>query len=52
MGGGFGLYLVVDKLFLGGFNVTGPRAIFSALFILTGIQFSLFAMFFDMEEGK
>ena len=52
VGGGFGIYLVVDKFFFGGFNVTGPRAIFSALFILTGIQFTLFAMFFDMEEGK
>ncbi|PIE31260.1 glycosyl transferase family 2 [candidate division KSB3 bacterium] len=51
-GGGFGLYLVIDKFFWGGFNVTAPRAIFSALFILTGLQFSLFAMFFDMEEGR
>ena len=52
IGGGFGLYLFIDKLFFGGFNVTGPRAIFSALLILSGLQFSLFAMFFDMEEGK
>ena len=52
IGGGFGIYLLVDKLFFGGVNVTGPRAIFSALFILSGIQFTLFAMFFDMEEGK
>jgi len=52
VGGGFGFYLLMDKLFFGGYNVTGPRAIFSALFILSGIQLSLFAMFFDMEEGK
>lgn len=52
IGGGFGVYLFIDKLFFGGFNVTGPRAILSALLILSGLQFSLFAMFFDMEEGK
>ena len=52
IGGGFGGYLLLDKLFWGGFNVTGPRAIFSALFILSGIQFTLFAMLFDMEEGQ
>jgi glycosyltransferase involved in cell wall biosynthesis len=52
VGGGFGSYLVIDKLFFEGGNVTGPRAILSALFILSGIQFTLFAMFFDMEEGK
>lgn len=52
VGLGFGLYLVIDKLFFGGFNVTAPRAVFSALFILSGLQFTLFAMFFDMEEGK
>ena len=51
-GGGFGIYLVIDKLVFGGYNVTGPRSIFSALLILSGLQFSLFAMFFDMEEGK
>lgn len=51
-GSSFGLYLLTDKLFLGGFNVTGPRAILSALLILSGLQFSLFAMFFDMEEGN
>lgn len=47
-----GLYLVFDKLFLGGFAVSGPKAILVALTILIGLQFLLFAMFFDMEEGK
>lgn len=47
-----GLYLVIDKLFLGGTGVTGSRSILAALLLLTGIQFLLFAMFFDMEEGK
>ena len=47
-----GLYLVFDKLFLGGFAVSGPKAILVALTILIGLQFLLFAMLFDMEEGK
>ena len=47
-----GIYLVIDKLFYGGTNVTGPRTIFDALLIISGFQFLLFAMLFDMEEGK
>lgn len=47
-----GLYLIIDKLFFGGFNVTGPKAILVALILLVGVQFLLFAMLFDMEEGK
>lgn len=47
-----GAYLIVDKLFFGGFGVTAPRAILSALLLTSGFQFLLFAMFFDMEEGK
>lgn len=47
-----GLYLVVDKLFLGGAAVTGPRSILVALMLISGLQFLLFAMMFDMEEGK
>jgi len=47
-----GLYLAIDKFFLGGFAVTGPRSILAALMVLMGLQFLLFAMFFDMEEGK
>lgn len=52
VGGGFGLFMLVDKLFFSGSNVTGPRAVLSALFILSGMQLVLFAMFFDMEQGK
>lgn len=52
VGGGASLYLLLDKLFLGGFGVTAPRAVFCAVFLLAGIQFALFAMFFDMEESK
>jgi len=48
----FGFWLVVDWLFLGGYGVTGSRSILASLLMLTGLQFLLFAMFFDMEEGK
>lgn len=47
-----GLYLVINKLFFEGTAVTGSRSILSALMVLMGMQFLLFAMFFDMEEGK
>lgn len=47
-----GGYLVFDKLFLGGYGVTASRSILAALFLLSGLQFILFAMFFDMQEGK
>ncbi len=48
----YGLYLVADKIFWGGFAVSGSRSVFCALMVLSGLQFLLFAMFFDMEEGK
>lgn len=48
-GGG---YLVFNKLFVDGSAITGARAVLVALTILTGVQLLLFAMFFDMEEGK
>lgn len=47
-----GLLLLVDWAFLGGNMVTAPRAVFDSLLLISGIQFLLFAMFFDMEEGK
>ena len=52
--GGFlsGLYLIIDSLFLGGYGVTASRSILVALLMIMGMQFLLFAMFFDMEEGK
>jgi glycosyltransferase involved in cell wall biosynthesis len=46
----FGLFLVWEQA--AGFGVSGPRAILSALLIITGLQFLLFAMLFDMEEGR
>ncbi len=48
----FSLYLVIDRFVFSGIGVTGPRAIFAALLIITGLMFLLFAMLFDMEEGK
>ncbi|MBN1572761.1 MAG: glycosyltransferase family 2 protein [Deltaproteobacteria bacterium] len=47
-----GLYLIFDKLFLSGYHVTGSRAVLVSLLIIIGLQFLLFAMLFDMEEGK
>jgi glycosyltransferase involved in cell wall biosynthesis len=47
-----GAYLVYDKLFCGGFAVTAPRSILVALMVISGIQFLLFAMMFDMEQGQ
>ena len=47
----FGFYLFWNH-FLNQADVTGAQATLCALFILMGIQFLLFAMFFDMEESK
>ncbi len=46
----FGLYLVWQQWV--GIGVSGPRAVLCALLIITGLHFLLFAMLFDMEEGK
>jgi hypothetical protein len=46
----FGSYLVWRQL--SGDGVSGPQSIFSALLIITGLQFLLFAMLFDMEQGQ
>jgi glycosyltransferase involved in cell wall biosynthesis len=47
-----GAYLVYDKLFCGGFAVTAPRSILVALMLISGTQFLLFAMLFDMEQAN
>lgn len=47
-----GGYLLFDWLFLGGQGVSAPRAILASLLITTGWMFLLFAMLFDMEEGR
>lgn len=45
----YGLLLIGQQI--SGRGVSGPRAILAALLIITGLQFLLFAMLFDMEEG-
>ena len=47
-----GLYLVYDKLLRGGYAVTPARATLVALLLISGTQFLLFAMHFDMEQGQ
>ena len=46
----FGFFLVYQEL--SGPGVSGPRAILCALAIITGLQFLLFGMWFDMEASK
>lgn len=45
--GCYQLYLVMT-----GVGISGPRAILCALSTITGLQFLLFAMWFDMEASK
>lgn len=47
-----GAYLVINKLFLGGAQVTAPKAILVALVLISGFQFLLFAMLFDREQTQ
>ena len=46
----FGVYLILVRLFSG--PVAGTSAIFAALMVLSGLQFLLFAMWFDMDHNK
>ncbi len=48
----YGIYLVYDKLIRTGAAVTGPRSVLVALMIISGTQFLLFAVLFDMEQGQ
>lgn len=52
LGLGYGVYLAADWLFFGGYNVTAPRSVLDALMLISGFQFLLFAMQFDMESSK
>lgn len=45
-----GIYLLVYRIFVGKIELVAP--LFSALFTITGLQFLLFAMWFDMEYNK
>lgn len=46
----YSIYLVINKLTID--TVTGGKAVFAALLLIFGFQSLLFAMWFDMEEGK
>ena len=46
----FGVYLILVRMFSG--PVAGTSAIFAALMVLSGLQFLLFAMWFDMDHNK
>jgi len=50
VGVGYGIHLFIKQFFH--VNVTGGQAIFCALNIITGLQFLLFGMWFDMEASK
>jgi glycosyltransferase involved in cell wall biosynthesis len=48
-----GLYLLLKWLiFFGNIDISGTKAILTALFIITGIQSIFFAVWFDMEANK
>jgi len=49
-----GILLGLDLLYLEffGSGATGPKSIFCALMIITGLQFFLFGMWFDMEASR
>lgn len=46
----FGGFLIYQQYT--GIGVSGPRAVMCALMIMSGLQFLLFAMLYDMEESK
>jgi glycosyltransferase involved in cell wall biosynthesis len=46
----FGTYLIVLRLISG--PVAGTSAMFAAFMVITGVQFLLFAMWFDMDYNK
>jgi glycosyltransferase involved in cell wall biosynthesis len=46
----FGLYLTIYRLFVG--PAAATSALFAALFLISGLQFLLFAMWFDAEYGR
>jgi glycosyltransferase involved in cell wall biosynthesis len=50
IGVGFGLYLVIYRLFVG--PVAATSALFAAFFAISGLQSLFFAMWFDMEYNK
>ena len=47
----YGCYLVATEKFRG-IDVSAGQSVLCALFVITGIQFLLFAMLFDMQESS
>ncbi len=45
-----GLYLLIWRIFVG--TVAGTSGLFAALLFITGLQLTLFAMWFDMEANR
>jgi len=50
VGVGFGLYLLIYRIFVG--PVAATSALFAAFFAISGLQSLFFAMWFDMEYNK
>jgi len=50
IGTAFGLYLIGKRIFIG--PVADTSALFAAFLTIMGLQFLLFAMWFDMESNK
>jgi glycosyltransferase involved in cell wall biosynthesis len=46
----FGIWLAIHRIFVG--NVAVSSAVFAALLLISGLQFLLFAMWFDMEDNR
>lgn len=51
LGVSYGGYLLATEQ-LGGIDVTPGQSVLCALFLITGLQFLLFAMLFDMQESS
>lgn len=52
IGMGLGCYLLWDKVFSLGMAVSAPKATFVALMLISGFQFLLFAMLFEIQESQ
>ena len=48
---GFGVVVAVSRLFFGN-EITTPTVVLVALLLISGTQFTLFAMWFDQEANK
>ena len=46
-----GAWVAIERIFLGG-DITAGTATLVALLLISGTQFTLFAMWFDMESNK